>query len=272
MSNRFNSLRELRDSGGKGLIPFITAGDLPHDITVKLLIDLTKAGANVIELGMPFSDPMADGPTIQRSTERALKNGTTLKDVLSVVSGFRKENTVTPLILMGYMNPVEQYGFKEFAKDAQAAGVDGVLLVDCPPEEAERSGVKEAFKAAGLDLVYLVAPTTKKERLEKIAAAASGFIYVVSLKGVTGSQALDVKSVEEHVKDLRAVTSLPIAVGFGIKTPETAVTFAKLADAVVIGSRLIEMIESSPNGNDPTQAVEWFGSVRKALDAIEDAK
>ena len=272
MSIRFKHLRALRASGYKGLIPFITAGDLPHEATVRLMRQLTAAGASAIELGVPFSDPMADGPTIQRASERALRHGTTLKDVLQIVTDFRKTDDKTPIVLMGYFNPILRYGLAPFARDAENAGVDGVLIVDCPPEEAAHSCARDVFTAAGIDMIYLVAPTTPEDRVRMIADNASGFIYVVSLKGVTGSKALDTQAVADHVRQLRAVTSLPVAVGFGIKTPEAAVAVAKIADAVVIGSRLIELIEASGNGADPSEAVQWFASVRKALDRIEDAR
>ncbi|GAB3475395.1 tryptophan synthase subunit alpha [Marinomonas epiphytica] len=230
----------LKTSGKKALIPYITAGDPAPGHTVTLMHSLVKAGADVIEIGMPFSDPMADGPVIQLACERSLAAGTRIKDVLNIIREFRETNQHTPVVLMGYLNPIEFYGYQAFSDAAKEAGVDGVLLVDLTPEEA--TDVVECFSANNIDLIYLLAPTTTLERAKKICALASGYVYYVSVKGVTGSAALDVASVKQHVDTLRSVTDLPIGVGFGIRDAQTAAAVSQCADGVIVGSVLVNAI------------------------------
>ncbi len=233
---------QLRSQGRKALIPFVTAGDPAPSATVALMHVMVRSGADIIELGVPFSDPMADGPVIQRASERALHNGVTLDQTLAMVSEFRASDESTPVVLMGYLNPVEVMGYERFAVAAAAAGVDGVLTVDLPPEEGRE--LIQALRGHDLDPIFLLAPTTTPERVERICAAASGFVYYVSLKGVTGSNQLDVSDVEDKLKDIRKVTDLPIGVGFGIQDAETAASVAGVSDAVVVGSALVRQIET----------------------------
>lgn len=256
----------LRKDKGKALIPFITAGDPVPESTVPLLHALVKGGADIIELGVPFSDPMADGPIIQRSSERSLKHGTSLNDVLGMVAEFRKDNTHTPVILMGYLNPVEIMGYQTFAKRAHTAGVDGVLLVDLPPEEAD--ALQSELKHFDLNQIFLLSPTTSDERLARICSKASGFLYYVSLKGVTGSNRLDVADVAEKIAHIRSKTDLPVGVGFGIKDPATAKQVAGFSDAVIIGSALVERISQLARQPEKlTQEVtDFLSGLRSAMD------
>lgn len=246
------------------LIPFITAGDPDPQLTVPILHGLVAAGADIIELGVPFSDPMADGPTIQRSSERALKHNVGLKDVLSMVAEFRTTNTTTPIVLMGYANPIERMGYAVFAAAAAAAGVDGVLTVDVPPEES----VAEIFNAAGMDTIFLLSPTTPDTRINLVAQKASGFVYYVSLKGVTGSANLDLAAVAAHIPVIRERCGLPVGVGFGIRDAQMAAAIVKFADAVVIGSRIVEEIENSPREQVVANLTLFVASVRAAMDAV----
>jgi len=220
------------------LIPFITAGDPSPKSTVGVMHALAKAGADVIELGVPFSDPMADGPVIQRSSERALKNGVTLRDVLGMVAEFRKGGGEAPVVLMGYANPIERMGLAKFVKDAQAAGVDGVLIVDYPPEES--GDWLAALKGASIDPIFLLSPTSSEARIDMVARVAKGYIYYVSLKGVTGAANIDTRDVEAMIARIRKHTKVPVGVGFGIRDGDTARRIAKVADAVVIGSRIVQ--------------------------------
>ncbi|TDO96813.1 tryptophan synthase subunit alpha [Marinomonas balearica] len=245
MSRINNCLINLKAEGRKALIPYVTAGDPTPDHTVTIMQALVKGGADIIELGMPFSDPMADGPVIQLACERALEAGTSVRSVLASVKTFRESDQDTPVVLMGYLNPIEFYGYESFAKDAAASGVDGVLLVDLTPEEA--TDVVEYFRSQNIDLIYLLAPTTTMARAKKICDLASGYVYYVSVKGVTGSATLDVESVREHVEKLRSVTNLPIGVGFGIKNAETASAVSACADGVIVGSVLVNTIAESKN-------------------------
>jgi tryptophan synthase alpha chain len=248
MSRISQTFERLKAQGRKALIPFITAGDPDAALTLPLMHTLVEAGADIIELGVPFSDPMADGPTIQRASERALAKGMGMKKVLAIVSAFRQKNEETPVVLMGYANPVEAMGVKIFAAAARDAGVDGVLVVDYPPEESAEFSA--AMKACGLDPIFLLAPTSTEERIAGTAKVASGYVYYVSLKGVTGSAALDVDAVAARLPAIREKTGLPVGVGFGIRDAETAGKIARIADAVVVGSRIIEEIEkSSPENN-----------------------
>jgi tryptophan synthase alpha chain len=243
MSRIAATFKALRAHDRKALIPFITAGDPAPDATLPLMHALVDAGVDVIELGVPFSDPMADGPTIQRSSERALKNGVGLKSVLNIVAQFRKTNDQTPVVLMGYANPIEAMGEAAFATQAKAAGVDGVLVVDYPPEEC--ADFAALVSAAGIDLIFLLAPTSSDERIGKVAELASGYIYYVSLRGVTGAANIDTGDVQKMMARIKLRTDLPVGVGFGIRDAATAQRVARCADAVVIGSRIVHEIESS---------------------------
>ncbi len=255
---------ELRAQGRKALIPFITAGDPEPSLTVPLMHALVAGGADIIELGVPFSDPMADGPTIQRSSERALRHGVSLRQVLAMVEAFRKTDAATPVVLMGYANPIEAMGHAVFCEDARSAGVDGVLTVDYPPEEAGEYA--STLSRHGLDAIFLLSPTTAEARVEAVARQASGFIYYVSLKGVTGAANLDMSEVAARLPAIRRHTGLPIGVGFGIRDPETARQVAQVADAVVIGSRIVQEIENSPSETLLENVRNLVASMRAALD------
>jgi tryptophan synthase alpha chain len=232
----------LRLRGRKALIPFITAGDPEPEITVPLMYSLVKAGADIIELGVPFSDPMADGPVIQRASERALKHRVSLREVLSMVHEFRTQNTHTPVVLMGYLNPIEVMGYTSFARAAAQAGVDGVLTVDMPPEEA--NDLADALQAYYIAPIFLLAPTSSAERIRRISAVAHGFIYYVSIRGVTGAANMDIDEVKNKLTRIRTLTKLPLGVGFGIKDATSAARVATLADAVIVGSALVQKIEA----------------------------
>ncbi|WP_028451105.1 tryptophan synthase subunit alpha [Chitinilyticum aquatile] len=265
MSRIQSTLDALKAAGRKALIPFITAGDPHPDATVAAMHALVAGGADIIELGVPFSDPMADGPVIQRASERALAHGMTLRRVLAMVAEFRKTDAKTPVVLMGYANPVEAMGYTEFAIAARDAGVDGVLTVDLPPEEAEEcAGV---LKAHGIDLIFLLAPTTSAERVAHVARLASGYVYYVSLKGVTGAANLDTANVAERLAILREHLAVPIGVGFGIRDAETAAKVARIADAVVIGSRLVQEMEAGAAGLNERLSTFLTG-VRQAMDQV----
>jgi tryptophan synthase alpha chain len=258
---------ETRASGRAALIPYVTAGDPAPEVTVPLLHDLVAAGADLLELGVPFSDPMADGPVIQLACERSLAHGTRLRDVLAMVREFRRTDSETPVVLMGYLNPVERMGAEAFTSAAAEAGVDGVLTVDLPPEESGE--LTALLERAGIDPIFLVAPTTSELRLRHVAAAARGFIYYVALKGVTGAQSLDPADIEAHLKGIRAVTDLPLGVGFGIRDAATAAVVARVADAVVVGSAIVRLAEQHPE--DPglfrAAAAELARGMRTAMDA-----
>ncbi|BCL75435.1 tryptophan synthase alpha chain [Jeongeupia sp. HS-3] len=263
MSRIQKTFEALKADGRQALIPFITAGDPRPGITVELMHALVQGGADVIELGVPFSDPMADGPVIQRASERALVHGVRLRDVLGMVAEFRKTDATTPVVLMGYANPVEAMGYEPFAKAAVAAGVDGVLTVDLPPEEAE--ACVAVFKQYGIDQIFLLAPTTPVSRVQAVERLASGYVYYVSLKGVTGAATLDVANVAAKLAELRAHLSVPIGVGFGIRDAESARAVAAVADAVVIGSRLVQEVEAGEAGL-ADRLTEFLASVRAAMD------
>lgn len=238
MSRIAERFAALKASGRKALIPYIVAGDSAPHITVPALHAMVEAGADILELGVPFSDPMADGPVITKAHERALRHNVSLRDVLAMVREFRSRDTRTPVVLMGYLNPVEVMGYVAFAEAAAAAGVDGVLTVDLPPEEAEP--LTAELHARGLDPIYLLAPTTSPERIRLITSAASGYVYYVSLKGVTGAATLDIPQVAKRIEAIRAVSDLPIGVGFGIKDAASAAAVAAHADGVVVGSVLVD--------------------------------
>jgi len=240
MSLLKSCFEQLAEKKQKALIPFVTAGDPHPDFTVELMHELVVAGADIIELGVPFSDPMADGPVIQAADERALSHHVSLEDVLSMVAQFRQQNTRTPVVLMGYLNPVEMMGYTRFTQRADETGVDGILVVDMPPEEAGE--LAPMLKSRHIDLIYLIAPTTDKERIRLINDKASGYLYYVSIKGVTGANTLDVDAVAQKVAEIKEISDLPIGVGFGIKDGATAQAVARVADAVVVGSALVSQI------------------------------
>lgn len=258
----------LKEQKRKALIPFITAGDPALDATVPMMHALVKAGVDIVELGVPFSDPMADGPTIQLASERALAHNTTLRDVLAMVAEFRQTNTETPVVLMGYLNPVERMGYEVFAEECKKVGVDGVLLVDLPPEEAV--DVEQYFKSRNVDMIHLIAPTTTDERIKIIGQVSTGYVYYVSVKGVTGSKAIDLKDVSQNLERIRKHISIPVGVGFGISNGETAAAVASVSDGVIVGSALVNLIAA--NSTDPKAAQEAVSelviSMRTALDAL----
>jgi tryptophan synthase alpha chain len=264
MSRIAAKFSELKSAGRKALIPFITAGDPEPGQTLPLMRALVDGGADIIELGVPFSDPMADGPTIQRASERALAYGVSLRVVLGMVHQFRKTDATTPVVLMGYANPVEAYGAADFARDAKAAGVDGVLIVDYPPEECVE--FSRLMKEAGLDPIFLLAPTSVEGRFADVAKLGSGYIYYVSLKGVTGSAAIDLDEVARRIPAIRDKVGMPVGVGFGIRDAATAAQIASVADAVVIGSKIIETIEQAPAGEAPARVTAFLREVRAAMD------
>ena len=271
IAKRFEALAA---EGRKAVIPYIVAGDPLGDVTVPLMHRLVAAGADIIELGVPFSDPMAEGPTIQRGHERALDKGIRLRDALDMVAEFRKTDDTTPVLLMGYANPVVGMGFASFADRASSAGLDALLTVDMPPEEVE--ALNTELKRVALDNIFLVAPTTPPERTEKIAQAATGFVYYVSLKGVTGAGHLDVADVERHLSMIRACTDLPVAVGFGIKDAPSAAAVARVADGVVVGSALVQLLaDRAEAGADQVEilaaAAELIGSIRDGVDSVTEA-
>ena len=264
MSRIEAQFKRLQAEGQKALIPFITAGDPDPALTVSLMQALVAGGANIIELGVPFSDPMADGPTIQRASERALLHGTSLRQVLAMVGEFRLHDATTPVVLMGYANPIEAYGVSAFAADAAAAGVDGVLVVDYPPEECLEFAA--TLKAQGIDPIFLLAPTSSDKRFAEVAVAGSGYIYYVSLKGVTGAGNLDLDEVTRRNPAIRHKVGMPVGVGFGIRDGASAARVASVADAVVIGSRIIEEIEQSPRAEAAARVQAFISTIRQAMD------
>ena len=283
MSRITATFSQLKAQGRKALIPFVTAGFLYADVTPELMHAMVAGGADVIELGVPFSDPSADGPVIQKAGDKALAFGIGLVQVLDLVRVFRTKNQITPVVLMGYANPVERYNQKHgtttniainaaltgarspFVRDAATAGVDGVLIVDYPPEECEDFAAD--LKAAGLDLIFLLAPTSTDERMAQVGQMASGYVYYVSLKGVTGSGALNTAEVEAALPRIRQHVHVPVGVGFGIRDAETAKAIGQVADAVVIGSRLIQVIEPQPHERVVAAAMDFLRPIRAALDS-----
>ena len=257
--------KELKATGKKGLIPFITAGDPDPGMTVELMHALVRGGSSVIELGVPFSDPMADGPVIQRASERALMHKVGLTAVLEMVKKFRETDQATPIILMGYANPIEAIGAVAFADRAKAADVDGVITVDYPPEEC--GGFVKELRARDIDPVFLLSPTTEPKRVELIVNQASGFVYYVSLKGVTGAANLDIVEVASRVASIRQQTNLPVGVGFGIRDAATAKATAAIADAVVVGSRMVLAIEASNEANLLGNVATLMAELKAAVDA-----
>ena len=277
MSRIDATLAALKTQGRKALIPFVTAGYPYADITPALMHGMVAGGADIIELGVPFSDPSADGPVIQKAGDRALAFGIGLPQVLAMVQEFRKANSTTPVVLMGYANPVERYDQKHaaslpagssggaFVRDAAAAGVDGVLIVDYPPEECEAFAAD--LRAHQMDLIFLLAPTSTQERMAQVARVASGYVYYVSLKGVTGSGALDTDAVEAMLPRIRQHISVPVGVGFGIRDAATARTISRVADAVVIGSRIIQLLENQARDQVAGTAQTFLTEIRQAMDA-----
>ncbi|MBC7190972.1 tryptophan synthase subunit alpha [Marinobacter sp.] len=268
MSRIDRVMTSLKEQGRKALIPYITAGDPSPDQTVELMHTLVGAGADIIELGVPFSDPMADGPVIQLACERALAHGTSLRQVIGMVREFRSKNADTPVVLMGYLNPMEAMGCEAFAEAAAEAGVDGVLTVDLPPEEAD--DVAPLFTARNLDAIFLLAPTTTDERIRAIAGHSSGYVYYVSFKGVTGAARINVEEVAQKVDHIHHLTALPVAVGFGIRDAETAAAVGRVSDGVIVGSVLVNTI--ADNQADParlkTALHELLQPMREALDNL----
>jgi len=266
MSRIAQRFAQLKAEGRKALIPYVTAGDSEPGVTVPLMHAMVAAGADIIELGVPFSDPMADGPVIQQACERALAHHVSLRDVLAMVAEFRQRDSETPVVLMGYLNPIEVMGYEAFATAAAEAGVDGVLTVDLPPEEGE--DVLPMFQQAGLDPIFLLSPTSTAERIAKICAMAHGFVYYVSLKGVTGAANLDVAAVADKVGQIRALTDLPIGVGFGIRDAESAARVAQVADAVVVGSAVVNRIAA--NAGEPDRIKAEISTLLSGMRAAMD--
>jgi len=267
MSRIKQRFSDLQQQGRKALIPYITAGDPAPEHTVGFMHALVEAGADIIELGVPFSDPMADGPVIQKACERALKQGTRLVDLFDMITTFRQTDTTTPIVLMGYLNPIERIGYQAFADQAARAGVDGVLIVDMPPEEAEEIG--PLLKSHQLDAIFLVAPTTSHERAATICAYGEGYLYYVSLKGVTGAATLNADDVAKHLAPLREMTDLPLCVGFGIRDGVTAAEVSKVADGVIVGSALVTRIAESADAPETIagQLKTVLSEMRTAMDA-----
>lgn len=269
MSRLATVFTKLEKNGRKALVPYIVAGDPETALTVPLMHELVRQGADILEIGVPFSDPMAEGPVIQLAHERALANHVTLTMVLEFVTEFRLQDQGTPVVLMGYANPIERMGYEVFASRAATAGVDGLLTVDMPPEEAE--GPTKILRDAGIDNIFLLAPTTSDARIEKIASLASGYLYCVSLKGVTGAGHLDVKAVSEKLDSIKRYTDLPVTVGFGIKDGASAAALAPFCAGVVVGSALIESIvaadDSMATAERVVAAAALIGDIRAALNA-----
>ena len=262
IQGRFEMLAKAKR---KALIPYITAGDPHPSLTVPLMRGLVEAGSDILELGVPFSDPMADGPVIQRAGERALKHGVGLSNVLSMVQEFRRNDDKTPVVLMGYANPIEAMGVEKFVAGAKAAGVDGVIVVDYPPEECEQFAAQA--KKAGIDPIFLLAPTSTEKRINDVARIGSGYLYYVSLRGITGASNIDLSDVNAKIPKIRAATRLPIGVGFGIRDAESARRVAQTADAVVIGSRIIQEIEAGAADQAVSRVKAFLKPIREALDA-----
>ena len=265
MSRIAATFAALQAGGRKALIPYVTSGDPFADATPEIMLAMARAGADVIELGVPFSDPMADGPVIQKAGERALARGIGMPQVLDFVRVFRRSNDITPVVLMGYANPVERYGVDRFVADANAAGVDGVLVVDYPPEECEDFAAK--LQANGLDPIFLLAPTSTEARMKHVGRIARGYVYYVSLKGVTGAGHLDIDAVAAMLPRIKAHVKLPVGVGFGIRDAATARAVAQVSDAVVIGTAIIQLLEGCSRDNVAAVAGEFIGNIRAAIDS-----
>ena len=272
MSRLAQRFAELKTESRKALIPYVMASDPSPEITLPLMHAMVEAGADMIELGAPFSDPMADGPVIQLAAERSLKHNTSMHDVFSLVSEFRQTDDKTPIIVMGYLNPIEVMGYQSFAQQAAACGIDGVITVDMPPVEADE--YVPALKSQGLDPIFLLAPTSTEERIKKLADVASGFVYYVSLKGVTGAATLDVSSVEKKLAEIRQFIDLPLGVGFGISDAESAAKVAGCSDAVVVGSAIVRKMTLNDGKTEQERAIiikeisDILSSMRSAMDAL----
>ena len=266
MSRIAATFAQLANDGRKALIPFITAGDPHPEFTLPLMHALVDAGADVIELGVPFSDPMADGPVIQRASERALAHKMSLRKTLAIAAEFRLTDQRTPLVLMGYLNPIEAMGYEEFANAAHRADIDGVLTVDLPPEEGEQCAI--LLKEREVDTIFLLAPNSTEERIQKMAALGSGYLYYVSLKGVTGAGHLNAADVEAKLKQIKSITSLPVGIGFGVKDAETAKIIAALGDGVVVGSALISKIENNLDDLEcaKLEIINLLSAMRQTMD------
>ena len=263
------TLAQLKANGRKALVSYIVVGDPNPEVSLPAMHALVKSGADILELGIPFSDPMAEGPVIQKGHERALEHNTSLRDTLKIVEQFRESNSETPIVLMGYVNPIERMGYAEFANAAGAAGVDGVITVDLPPEEVE--SFDQELKQHGIENIFLLAPTTSEERIKRITAIAGGFLYYVSLKGVTGAGHLDVDSVDKKVTEIRRYSDLPVLVGFGIKNSDTAKAVGALADGVVIGSVLVSEMGSKPSASSEEiceRLNDIVSPIRSGLDSL----
>lgn len=263
MNRIVNTFENLKNNNKKALIPFVTAGDPSPELTIEIMHEMVKNGADLIELGIPFSDPMADGPVIQRSSERAIENGIGIKKTIEIAKKFRKNNKETPIILMGYANPIEAIGVDNFIDLASDADVDGVITVDYTPEESVTFSKK--LKEKNIETIYLIAPTTDENRIKLVLKLASGFLYYVSLKGVTGASNIDIKEVEGKINTIKKYTQLPIAVGFGVRNEETAKQVATIADGVVIGSRVVNEIEDSEPGKLIGNIANLIKMIKKAL-------
>lgn len=266
MSRIQTTLTALKQQNKKALIPYITAGDPHPKLTVMLMHTLVESGADIVELGVPFSDPMADGPVIQRASERALAHHVSLRNVLEMVREFRQKDQNTPVVLMGYANPIEAMGAERFADRAKEVGVDGVLTVDYPPEECGE--FVDLLQARAIDPIFLLSPTTVLSRIETIIKKASGFVYYVSLKGVTGAQNLDIVEVADRVAAIRSKTDLPVGVGFGVRDAATAKAIAEIADAVVVGSRMVQTVEQSTEDNVAENLAKLVSELRIAIDSV----
>ena len=271
MSRIADKLAQLQGQRRKAVVPYIVAGDPHPNVTVAFMLELVKQGADIIELGVPFSDPMAEGPVIQLAHERALKHRVGLKGILELVAEFRQQDTDTPIVLMGYANPVEYMGYKAFADAAAAAGIDGLLLVDMPPDES--AALNTELKRVGIDNIFLLAPTTTDARIRQIATLASGYLYYVSLKGVTGAGHLDIESVRAMLQKIKSITDLPITVGFGIKDVESATAIARIAEGVVVGSAVVDLVAAgAQQGRTGAALIEpaaaLIGDIRRAVDAL----
>jgi tryptophan synthase alpha chain len=264
MSRLEGVFKQLKENNKKALVPFITAGH-PHPLlTVPAMHSLVKNGASIIELGMPFSDPMADGTVIQEASEKAIKDGMTLGSVLGIVSEFRESDKITPIVLMGYLNPIEKFGYEPFVKQAAQSGIDGLLIVDCPPEESEKLVVM--LKNYSINQIFLIAPTTDKKRQMFILSQSSGFVYCVALKGVTGAQQSDFTGLAEKIKTIRAISDIPVAIGFGVKDIDSAVSVSKYGDAVVIGSALVSRLDKCKDQKEIEETIEEY--IKPIADAI----
>lgn len=262
MSRIQKTFEDLKAQNKKALVTFVTAGDPSVESSNTILDALVSSGADIIEIGMPFTDPMADGPAIQASSLRALENGMDMVKTLKLVKDFRSKNEATPVILMGYFNPIYKYGCDDFVRDAKAAGADGLIIVDLPPEEDAE--LRIPAQEAGLDLIRLLTPTTIGTRLDTVLENASGFLYYVSITGVTGTKSADIDAVNAHIQTIRGKTDLPIAIGFGIKTPEDAANMAKIADAVVVGSAIVDNIHKNNDGQNTATLIKDQVSALKA--------